>query len=357
MNRIPLFTAALLFSAVVTPTADAKDFSAQIGAVLNRVILPAYAHFETQSTDFTRRMTDFCTAPDANALADIRSEFGDLALAFTGIEPYRFGPARQGNRFERLQYWPDRKGRGLRQVRMVLSGEPATHTDIAELRGQSVAVQGLLALEFVLFGSESESLASDTGAYDCRYGMAIAGAIAETAKELNTGWQRADGYAALMQSPGIENPIYRSAFEVMREILRSAGEQVQVVKDLKLRPALGDNWERANYKRAPYWRSGLTFTLLSANLEAAEKMIRQAGFEPLLENHARHIPDTFGTKLSMARDIFAAFERIESAMATQDGYQKLRSAASALDQALSLITEELPIALGVTMGFNSLDGD
>ena len=357
MNRIPLLTAALLFSAVVTQTADAKDFSAQIDAALNRVILPAYAHFEAQSTDFTRRMADFCTTPDANALTDIRSEFGDLALAFTGIEPYRFGPARQGNRFERLQYWPDRKGRGLRQVRMVLSGEPATHTDIAELRGQSVAVQGLLALEFVLFGSESESLASDTGAYDCRYGMAIAGAIAETAKELNTGWKRADGYAALMQSPGIENPIYRSAFEVMREILRSAGEQVQVVKDLKLRPALGDNWERANYKRAPYWRSGLTFTLLSANLAAAEKMIRQTGFESLLEDGTRHIPDTFATKLSMTRNIFAASERIESAMATEDTYQKLRSADSVLNEGLSLITEELPIALGVTMGFNSLDGD
>ena len=263
-------------------------------------------------------MTAFCAAPDTPSLAVIRSEFGKLAIAFTGIEPYRFGPARQGNRFERLQYWPDRKGRGLRQVRMVLSQQPATHTDIAQLRGQSVAVQGLLALEFVLFRSESYTLSSDTGSYDCRYGSAISGAIAQTAKDLNADWKRADGYAALMKNAGVENPIYRSGFEVMREILRAAGEQIQVVKDLKLAPALGDNWERANYKRAPYWRSGLTFTLLSANLDAAEHMITRAGFDSLLDENTRHIPDSFGTKLSMARKTFATFERIESAMVTEE---------------------------------------
>ncbi len=68
------------------------------------------------------------------------------------------GPAREDNRFERLFFWPDRRGRGLRQVQGILAEEDETATDPATLYQKSVAVQGLLALDFVLSGEGNETL-------------------------------------------------------------------------------------------------------------------------------------------------------------------------------------------------------
>jgi predicted lipoprotein len=69
----------------------------------------------------------------------------------------RFGPVTEENRLERILFWPDRKGIGLKQVQAAIAGEDATAADPQTLPGKSVAMQGLGALEFVLFGTGSDS--------------------------------------------------------------------------------------------------------------------------------------------------------------------------------------------------------
>ena len=81
------------------------------------------------------------------------------------------------NRLERILFWPDRKSTGLKQVQRALAEKDATATNPAKLKGKSVAMQGLGALEFVLFGTGAEKLAGPGEDYRCAYGRAIAGNV------------------------------------------------------------------------------------------------------------------------------------------------------------------------------------
>ena len=78
-------------------------------------------------------------------------------------------------------FWPDRKGIALRQVQAILAKQDATATDPATLKTKSVAVQGLGALEYVLFGTGAEALALPEGDFRCDYGNAITSAVSDVA--------------------------------------------------------------------------------------------------------------------------------------------------------------------------------
>ena len=101
-----------------------------------------------------------------------------------------------------MLFWPDRKGIGLKQVQAALADKDATAADPATLAGKSVAMQGLGALEFVLFGTGAETLAATGDAYRCAYGAAIAGNLETIAAELDDAWQAPDGFAALWAESG-----------------------------------------------------------------------------------------------------------------------------------------------------------
>ncbi|CAN0605177.1 unnamed protein product, partial [Ectocarpus sp. 12 AP-2014] len=179
-----------------------------------------------------------CSAPSQDALETTQARFSDLVETWSAVEFIRFGPARKDNRYERMFFWPDRNGRGLNQVQGVLATEDDSVTSVESLQGKSVALQGLLALDYVLFGTGSEALA-DGDAHRCAYALAIAGAISDTAADMFEGWQNTQGYAALMLSPGPDNAVYRTEAEALQELLRSMAEQLQIIHDAKLVRVVG----------------------------------------------------------------------------------------------------------------------
>jgi membrane protein implicated in regulation of membrane protease activity len=118
--------------------------------------------------------------------------------AYGKVDFLRIGPLMEDNRADRLLFWPDRRGIGLKQVQAILAEEDPAATDLAGLQAKSVAVQGLGALEFVLFGTGAESLTSIEGSFRCAYGQTIAGNIAGMAKEMVAGWYVPGGYQRSM---------------------------------------------------------------------------------------------------------------------------------------------------------------
>ena len=111
--------------------------------------------------------------------------------AWSLVEPIRFGPVAEQHRYERIFYWPDPKGLGARQVREALGKEDATVTEAASLSAKSVALQGLPALEYLLYGDDAGTLAKGGGeaTFRCRFAETIAGNVAGMAKDIAAGWQ------------------------------------------------------------------------------------------------------------------------------------------------------------------------
>jgi predicted lipoprotein len=98
----------------------------------------------------------------------VKDAFAAAVVAWSNVEILRFGPITENRRFERLFHWPDPKGLGQRQIEAALKSRDEAVTQPDELAGKSVALQGLPALEYLLYGNGAEILAGAPAVDDSR---------------------------------------------------------------------------------------------------------------------------------------------------------------------------------------------
>ena len=356
-----LFVTAVLAAAVVLSTAPAgaePSRSDVIERIVEEVIRPGHASFSAAASQQTASIEALCAAPSADGLALARGDFKTLVVAWSGIEPYRFGPARKDNLFEKIFYWPDRKGRGLRQVRRVITNADSSASAAESLAGKSVALQGLGALEYVLFDATSDTLL-EPGSYRCTYGQAIAATLVTKADRLTAAWADPDGFSATLQETGPDTD-YRSHKEVLQDFLRIVREQLGFVGDLKLGSALGSEQAKAKPKRAPFWRSGMTVASLEANLATVRALLDNRINLLIPEEHAR-FAQSVGFELGQAERVLTQLAETDadwiSLVETPETYGQLTYLRLPINGAAQVIANSYAPALGLTLGFNSLDGD
>src|SRR5690606_27566757 len=204
--------------------------------------------------------------------------------AWSGIEFLRFGPLVDANRFERIYFWPDPRGITVRQAQSLLAKPLGEIPDAKALASQSVALQGLPALEYVLYrnkgllnnGQETDRAAS------CAYAVAVAGNLERVGGELAGLWKTDGEFAQLFSQPGPDDALYRNSQEVVAEVVKALSTGLQFQVEVKLAPSLGSDASKANPRRAPFWRSSLA----SASLEASAK-----GLLAFYEAGAYRFPD------------------------------------------------------------------
>lgn len=166
-----------------------------------------------------RQHEGFLRRPFKTADEAAKAAFADTVTSWSTIEIVRIGPVIEQNRFERVLYYPDKKGLGLKQVQRYLAEKDESVTSADGLKGKSVAAQGLGALEFVLYGTGADELLGKEGDFRCRFGAAIAGNIANVAAELSDGWNAPDGAQKNWTKPGPDNPVFRDEREALVALL------------------------------------------------------------------------------------------------------------------------------------------
>ncbi|WP_244423581.1 imelysin family protein [Nitratireductor pacificus] len=334
-----------------------------IGArVADGFVTPALADFARTSGRLAGAMRVLCGNPAPTELAAAQVDFRKTVTAWGRVSVLRFGPLTAENRFERIYFWPDVRGVTLRQVQGFLaSEEPVSAASLAE---RSVALQGLPALEYVLFGTGAETLGNGEGGNGqggtrrCAYGAAIADNVAGIAGEIAELWSEGGDFHVSFTAPGPDMNPYRSAEEVAGEIVKAAGTALEFTRNAELLPALGRANGQAHGRRAPFWRSEWTFGLVAAQLSAVEDLVREAGF---VEGPDETVN---GYGRSMLFDIGHARAALEAVpLAPEHAFEeaqwraRITYATVALEGAKHTLNGQLAGALGLVMGFNALDGD
>ena len=336
--------------------AEELDFARVLKTTLEDVILPDHQAFADASFELKEPVNILCDYPSREHLEAVRISFESLALHWSKIEMYRFGPALEANRFEKLFYWPDPRGRALRQVRKALDSQDPTLLSIETLAKKSVAVQGLLALEFILFGSDSETLLTGN-AYRCNYLRSIAGVIVMNANSLSDSWQGEAGYAAELINAGQANSLYNSTGEVVQELIKAAATQLQIIGELKIAASIGKLPGKPKPKRAPFWRSDLTTTTLEVNISAVERLL-DSGISELVAKKAGNAPESFKFELSQVKGSLKTINSPWIDVVKSDQRHKVLSRSNdSLVRAIQIVQTSYFRALGLMLGFNSLDGD
>ncbi len=246
-------------------------------------IIPGYRDLAEATNSLSDASAALCKSPSDATLDVARSAFSSVVQAWSAIEIIRLGPALEQNRFERFLFYPDRKSTGRKQVQAILAKQDESATTAESLKGKSVAVQGLGALELVLYGNGAEILSSGSGGFRCRYGLAVSQNLRNIAGEFLAEWEKPDGIQAAWKKPGTSNPLFRDNKEAATELLGVLVHSVEMVKDQRLRPfyagTIDGKPDKGRPKLAIYWRSVNTMPAISANFSALQRLFDTAGME------------------------------------------------------------------------------
>ena len=349
---------ALLLVPALKPASAMDKTETVLSHAVDDVIRPGYRHFAEATDGLTKTMQALCTAPSAAHLDAAKSAFDGTIKAWGGIEFIRSGPALEKSRFERVLYYPDRKSIGLKQVQAILAKKDETATKADALEGKSVGVQGLTALEFVLYGTGSDTLSTEKDGHRCRYGAAIAGNLHTIATELSTEWDRPGGIADSWKAPGPKNPVFRNEQEAISELLGTMVHGTETVREQRIKGFYPVGDSPANPKSALFWRSGKTWVMVTANLEGIGTLWKKAGMETLLKDDQRSVASSIAFVLkSLARKAPQVTPDIEKAISSPEEKAKVDYLLLNTKDAVTRMSDDYGKALGLGAGFSFSDGD
>jgi predicted lipoprotein len=372
-SAVLILTAPLLCGSAPTPSQAAADHAAVARAALTEVIRPGYAALAGATGALAGQVDTLCQQPSAAALKEAKETFAASVAAWSRVEILRFGPMTEDHRFERLFYWPDPKGIGLRQVEDVLAEEDAAVTLPIELAAKSVALQGLPALEYLLYGDGAEILSTalcgvggqatrleveNGGAFRCNFALSVATNIDRIAKSVVEDWREGSAYEKAFLGPGPDDPLYHTPKEVTLELFKSFTAGIELVRDQKLGKPLGAAPDQARPKLAAFWRSGLSFANAARNLEGVRRLFGKGGFAGIVAQESAGAENSILFDLDRAVEVLRAIDQpMEQAVEDADLRAKIEALRVALKSAAQTAGDMIARGAGLAFGFNAMDGD
>ena len=349
---------AACFSLPVSAQQTDAPVTTILTAALEEYIRPAYEVLVTDTVKLAAAAKTLCDAPSEANLKAAQTAFKAGASAWSKVEWFRVGSAMSNNRIERLFYFPDRKSTGLKQVQRALLNQDQNAANAETLMTKSVAMQGLGATEFLLFGDGSETLANATGAYRCSYVLASAETTSAIAADLQLGWIDGSDAAQFWQTPAANNPYFRNDTEALNMLIGTLIHGLEAVRDVRLGAFLGKTADSDKPKLAPYWRSETTFASIAANLEGLQTLYNQSGLVSALPSENAELIRTIEFDFGQAiRTVKSLDTPVASVLSDND----LRREATYLKLTVQILIDHFNVefapAAGLAAGFSFGDGD
>jgi uncharacterized protein len=326
-------------------------------AAVDGFIRPGYTAFRMSADEMAATMKTLCETPSQAHHDAAKAGFGKLAASWAHIEIVRTGPAIEQNRFERILFYPDRKSTGLKQVQAVLSKSDETATDPKTLATKSVATQGLGALEYLLFGTGSDTLVSGND-FRCRYSAAVAQNVGNVAAEVAGIWDAPEGIQKAWEEPGPDNPVFRTGGEAITGLLGILVHGAEAVRDQRIE-TFYKGADKAKFpKQALFWRSENTWPMIKANLDGLSELLVTSGMVELLPEKDRPIVAAAVAKLkSMAALAAEMTPDLEKAVADEAERKKLDTLLADGKDVIAKLNDGYGGAIGLSSGFSFADGD
>lgn len=343
-----LFSLALLVTGPAAAQLDTARTKTLVEQFIQHYAVPRYERLRGASTRLVSAVEGLCPAPDADKLSEVQGVFRSAYMSWMAVQHIRFGPVLEDNVGYRIQFWPDKHGRGGRQVSALLAGDDPVPA-VEDFASMSVAVQGFPALERLLFRTEPADFSGDGGERRCGLALAIARNISHLSGRLVSDWR---DYTPEDHKAALEK-IYRGYLE-----------QLSIITELKIRRPLGKSAEKARPKRAETWRTESSLAAIGENIGALGVVYSGhgdwPGFASVLDSDAetQELADALaqsfqhGTKV-----IYGADQSLAASVASEQGRKFLTFLAVHVEELRDTSIELLAPALGISTGFNSLDGD
>ena len=338
--------------------AQDKTIAQAVEDAIDKAIRPGFATFADQARMMARSTAALCAQPSGDALAAARAGFDGLVEAWGRIEFVRLGPLSRENRLERILFWPDRRGRGLRQIQAVIATGDETALRSETLAGKSVAVQGLAALEYALFGTGGEMIVSGPDARRCAYARAVAGNVATIAGALSAAWQADDGIAALWLDPSADNPLFRDEAEQINALVKTIGDALEIMKVQRVDAVLRKDRAGMRPRSALFWRSHNWVPSLAANIAGLRALVDAADLQATVNAERGRFVGAMTFEFgNAARALGQTRMPVEAIAADEDAYGRMTYVGLIVTGLADVSARRLREIYELSSGFSSLDGD
>lgn len=336
LSRVLLAAAAVAL--LVTPT-RAADPSEVALAIARDVLVPRYEALAQSFRKQDEAWQKGCS--DASAL---KSAYGEAADAWAAIEHGRYGPIARDGRPERIAFWPDPRNATERGLAALIAAPDESALAPDRVAKSSVAVQGLPLLERLLYSvnEPGQTAEPNLDARRCAIGKAIAANLASIGSAVAIEWN--DPAAGELVKLATPRPLSADAAQdksAATQMLTDLATLFQIVGDRKLLPLYGGKGKAPNPKAVESWRSGRAERNIAINLDAA--LATANALKPLSGEAAS----------ALVKRLETAKRIVQSHEGNPPGFSGFASVKMAQYEAI----QKLPAALGVPLGFNSMDGD
>ncbi|CAH0540790.1 imelysin family protein [Vibrio marisflavi] len=300
------------------------------------------SQFSTKLYDNSVKLKDsFATlcrdTSSRNHLDATRLYWQKTMQSWMALQGQQRGPEQALEQSWKIQFWPDKKNTTGRKVReLIKQDKDWTQSEIAT---QSVAVQGLGSLEWLLYDRAS-SIASDELA--CELGYAVSQNLVTKTQLVKQAWG-SNPWQVLSDKAWLT--VYVSLLSHQLDY---------TIKKLSL-PIAKIGHPKPYF--AESWRSQTSMINIKANIEAMEKLYK-AGLEQRLRQHdADQLADSISEQFFSIIELWPENPSLFQLLQTRQGYQSVLNQFNKLEQLRYLIQDEAAVKLGITIGFNATDGD
>jgi hypothetical protein len=350
-----------------------RPYAAFNGAFGSQIALPFLGNFEAATEGLAATAKVLHQAPSPASFAALLAAFHKTADAWMAAQLLRFGPLSQDQRLDRIAYWPEKRSITDKQMAAFIAAGDATKLEAQSFSTASVALQGLSALERLLFDgaltadskpASDKALAHLTAGtpdatYRAGYILAIAENLRQIAHETRKAWQD----LAPRLAKGDQAGLAATAQEATGQIYAALLAEAQIIGDQKIGLALGKSVDLAKPRQAEQWRSGRSIHDIQLNLAALRLALIGDAAGAVIALVPTDQAGEMKQRLTVAFDacdqaVGAISQPLDLAVSdTTGGRRQVETLLVKVNQLRDILGQDLPKAIGITLGFNELDGD
>ena len=328
-------------AAFLQPTMSLADTS-MTAAIIQGHIQPRFERLADKSNALATVASQDCSATSSS----LRTAYTEAFDAWVSASHLRFGPTKINDRAFAIAFWPDSRGATPKALTRLISDQDPIADSVENYADVSIAARGFYALEFLLYDDTLKIFGNK--AYRCELIQIISADTALMATAISNDW--AYDYPINLLEPSTTGT-YRSHEEAQQEFLKALSTGLQFTAETRLGRPLG-TYQKPRPKRAEAWRSGRSAKHVADSLNSLREMAAA------LANGNALLASDLDTAFENALEQLATLnDPVFAAVADSQSRLKVEVIQQSVETIRTIVRDRLGPELGVTVGFNSLDGD
>ena len=230
-------------NAKAAPNPKAAQAARAVLAAVDRHIIPSYRALAEAADAQEKAWNAFAANRAAGDIEALKKAYNTTADAWAWAQLVKTGPLSLFLRYERFAYWPEARNVTQRMLDQLIKSNDPKELAPETLQRDSVAAQGLTALERLLYDGDNPGqllkAPGQAGEWRTQVGQGIARNMSSIADDVVAEWTAPDGVRAAIAANKPWKTIVADTPEAASLLLTDLVSAFRLIHDVKLLPVMG----------------------------------------------------------------------------------------------------------------------